>query len=144
MLKINLLAVIVNTILSLGLGFIWFAVLFKKPWAAEMNYSGAKPTPKVMLKSFSIFLIGSFFTSLIFAYIMKIAEFMAAFKILPQGLEALSVAFFIWLGFYLPQSLGRVSWEFKSFRLVLINGSYDLVRMILMAMIFWNWKLSVQ
>lgn len=144
MLKINFLAVLLNTVLSLGLGFLWFAVLFKKPWGEEMNYSGEKPTPAVMMKSFGIFLIGSFFTALVFGYIMKISEFIAAFKVLPVGYEAFSVAFFIWLGFYLPQSLGRVSWEFKSWRLVLIHGSYDLVRMVMMAMIFWNWKVSAQ
>ncbi len=144
MLKINILAVLLNTVLSLGLGFVWFALLFKKPWAQEMNYSGEKPTMAQMMKSFGIFLLGSFFTSLIFAYIMKISEFIAAFKVLPVGYEAMSVAFFIWLGFYLPQSMGRVSWEFKSWRLVLINGSYDLIRLVMMAMIFWNWKVTVE
>lgn len=141
--KLNYLAVIVTAILSLGLGYLWFTVFFGKPWAKIMNYDrSVQPTKQGMMRSFAIFLVGAVFTSLVFAGLIEAARMIAYFGYLPKGTEPLLMVLAVWLGFYLPQSLGRVSWEGKCWGFVVINAGYDLVRLLMMAGIFWFWRAS--
>ena len=49
-------------------------------------------------------------------------------------------ALFTWVGFFLPLQIGRVAWEQKGWGLVAINGSFDLVRLVLFAFILVYWR----
>ena len=44
-------------------------------------------------------------------------------------------AFFTWLGFYLPQDLGRIAWENASWKLFFINTCYHFLSLFIAAMI---------
>ena len=52
---------------------------------------------------------------------------------------ALNSAGFTCLGFFLPNQVGRVAWEQKTWGLVAINGGFDLVRLMLYAFILAYW-----
>lgn len=139
--KLNYLAIIVTAVLSLGLGFVWFNLLFEKTWNKIMNYDPEiKPEPKAMAKSFAIFIIGALFTSGIYAVLVEATRLIAMFGYLPKGSEPLILVLAIWLGFYLPNSLGRVSWENKGWNFVVINSGFDLVRLCIMTLVFWVWR----
>jgi Protein of unknown function (DUF1761) len=52
----------------------------------------------------------------------------------------LSAAFFTWLGFFLPQTLGQKAWEGRSWKLVFINAIYNLIGLSITGLILAHWK----
>lgn len=52
----------------------------------------------------------------------------------PVG-AALSSAIFTWLGFYVPQDLNKVSFQMRSWKLFLIDTSFNLVSLSVAAFI---------
>jgi hypothetical protein len=59
---------------------------------------------------------------------------------LAPWIYAVNAAFFNWLGFFLPLQMNRVAWEMKKWGLVLINASFDLVRLLLFGFILSYWQ----
>jgi hypothetical protein len=139
MISVNYLAVIATAILSLFLGFIWYSILFNKQFFKYYEVKmdpNKKPSAAVMFKSFSIFLLFAFFTSLVFAMGL---ELWRKNQLEPHWCHSLKYAFMVWLGFFLPFHIGKVTWEMKKWGIVVLNGSYELIRVMLMALILWYW-----
>jgi hypothetical protein len=59
---------------------------------------------------------------------------------LAPWIYGLNAAFWNWLGFFLPVQMGRVAWEMKRWGLVVINSSFDLVRLLLFGLILAYWQ----
>lgn len=148
---INLWAVLGAAILSGGLGALWYSpVLFGKRWMAEMGYTpeimaSMKMKPRVAI---TLMFLGTLLTSYILAHFIKLSEMIAGTYALGDsgalwhplvGVTAIqdgvSMGFWIWLGFLLPQAMGVVLWENKSWTLLGINASYQLVSIVLMSAI---------
>jgi hypothetical protein len=137
--SVNFLAVIASSILSLILGFLWYGNLFRDQWLkySEVKFAeGERPTPAAMVKSITIFFVSALFTSYVFGLGLEIWRH---FLTEPKWLDSLYFAVIVWIGFFIPFQTGRVSWEKKSWNLVFINGSFDLIRLLLTGLIFWFW-----
>lgn len=118
--EINYLSVLIAALAAFFLGYIWYSILFVKPWQAEigMKDQGKSATPP----NLGTLLLGSFILELIMAFTL------AAFI----GSDA-DWVFGLWAG--LAAGLGWVSFAFgvnylfegKSFKLWLINAGYNTV-----------------
>ena len=76
---------------------------------------------------------------------MGAAHNLAAWQFVPGVPEmgpvnnALSSAFFLWLGFYFPSHLGATVWEQKSWKLFGIDAGYSLVSLLVVSLILTCW-----
>ena len=52
---------------------------------------------------------------------------------------ALNSALWTWLGFFLPLQIERVAWQ-RKWGLVVINSSFDLVRLLIFSFILSYWQ----
>jgi hypothetical protein len=102
----------------------------EKPSSGEMNKS-------LVLMAFSSFLI-----AFVYAHTQGVwrAGAWGLSPDMPSHLIALNSAFFTWAGFFFPMQITRVAWEGKSWGLVAVNTSYDLVRLLAFAFILAYWR----
>ena len=70
--------------------------------------------------------------AIVMAYVM--AHFGIAWGVF-DVVGAVELAFWLWIGFIVPATLGVVLWEGKSFKLFAINAGYWLVAMIVASII---------
>ena len=141
MLRINLVAVLLATVASFILGFVWYAKLFTKPWMRELGYDpNLRPDGKTMAKGMALMVIGNF----LFAWVL--AFYFAGWRLLPGGPAefgtlafALNSGLSVWIGFFLPVHLSRVVWEKHSWKLFSINSGYHLVATGVVAVILAYW-----
>ena len=134
---VNITAVVVATLATFVLGFLWYTPLFGKAWAAEMHVdmSGPKPTAGVMAKGMIIMVIGNFLMAYVFASNSMAWSFVPGVKEMgPMGNIA-NATIFTWLGFYLPGDLSRVAWEKASWKLFAINTGYHFFMLLVAAII---------
>ena len=139
-LNINFLAVAVCVLLSFVLGFVWYAALFMKPWTKEMGYDpNMRPDKKQMMKGMMVSIIGNFL------FVWMLAFYLAGWKYFPNSDEmgtmsfAVNSALSVWLGFFVPVHLSKIVWERHSWRLFFINSGFNLVSVILVALILAYW-----
>jgi hypothetical protein len=125
------LAILGAALASIVIGFIWYHPrVFGGMW---MRLSGI--TPEMVEKAKRRKLLHAFFglfASILVAYVMF--WFGAAWSVYDWP-GALQLAFWCWIGFVAPALLGTVIWEQRPFRLFLINASYWLAALIVMALV---------
>lgn len=139
----NFLAILVCVIAAMPLGFLWFGPLFGKKWAKEMGIPfEEKPDGKTMAKSMAIYLFGSLLTIWVLAHTIPVwmPSTWGVGEDAALWVYAINGAFWNWLGFFLPLQMGRVAWEGRSWRLVLINSSFDFTRLMAFSFILTYWK----
>ena len=143
MMNLNYLAVLACAVVAMPIGFLWFGPLFGKAWSRHMNAANVHaPDSAAMSKAMAIF----FASNLLIAYVL--AHAIEAWQASSWGLSpdaapwvyALNAGFFNWLGFFFPLQMNRVAWEQKRWGLVLINSTFDLVRLLLFAFILSYWQ----
>ncbi len=140
-LKINFLAILVAMVVNFILGFIWFTPLFGKAWGKEMGFhSDVKPDNSVMLKGMAFSLIGNLLFAGVLAHNIAAWQFVPGVKDMGPFSNALTAAFFTWLGFYLPGELGATVWEQHSWKLFGINTGYHLASLLVVASILTYWS----
>lgn len=134
--EINYLAVLAAGVASMILGAIWYSPkVFGTLW---MRLSGLTTEQlnaakqKGMAKSYAIAFIGS----LVMAYVL--AHF-ADYAQATTFSGALQLGFWTWLGFMATKSLGSVLWENRPVKLYVLNNAYDLVNLVVMAVILVLW-----
>lgn len=126
--SLNLVAVLVAGLAAFILGSLWYSpLLFGDVW---MKMAGVKKTKKnkLMWLKFLIYLIGQLVMAFVLAHILIFAAAVTY-------VEALITAFWLWLGFIAPITLGSVLWEKKSINLFALNNAYNLIALGLMACI---------
>lgn len=137
---INYLAILVCGIVSMFVGYLWYGPLFGKTWMALMGMKMEMMTEaqkKGMSKSYFMMFVGS----LVMAYVLSYNLFFAATYLKVSGVSAgFMSAFWNWLGFIAPVTLGSVLWEGKSWRLWFLNNSYQLVTLLIMGAILAVWR----
>jgi uncharacterized protein YacL len=130
MINVNYLAVLVATIASFVVGMLWYGPLFGKTW---QKLSGFKKKGHLSAQvSMSI----GFVLGLVNAYVL--AMFASLFHIVNVP-GALTLAFWIWLGFNMPLTAGAWIWEGKPFKLFALNTVHSLVSLAIMACIVALW-----
>ncbi|HSR89125.1 MAG TPA: DUF1761 domain-containing protein [Candidatus Udaeobacter sp.] len=137
---INYLAILVCGIVSMVIGYLWYGPLFGKVWMGLMGMRMENMTEekkKGMAKSYFMMFVGSLFM----AYVLSFNLIFAATYLKMTGLSAGAVcAFWNWLGFIAPVTLGSVLWEGKSWKLWLLNNGYQLVTLVVMGTILMAWR----
>src|SRR3989338_8118559 len=115
--EVNYLAVLVAAVASFLLGWLWYGPFFGKP---SMKLS---PVTAMIL---------GFLTYLIIAYVL--AGFISILNA-ATIVEGMKIAFWIWLGFIATTTLGSFLWEGKSIKLYLLNNAYNLLNILVIAVI---------
>lgn len=131
---INYLAVLIAAIASMIVGFLWYGPIFGKTWTAFMGMDPKKMTDEMkkgMMKGYLV----AFIAALVMAYVLA---HVIAYTLATSIMDAVFAAFWTWLGFIATVLIGIVLWEKRPVKLYLINASYYLVTLIVMAIIiFW-------
>lgn len=144
--EINYGAVAVTGILSLVIGFLWMAVIWRKPYQ-ELMYGfekkeTEKPSTSAKIQSFVIYILVSFVTSIAYAVCLELWK--AGGNAFGYDSNSLAHAFWFTMlivaGFTLPFTVGKKVWQFKSWIVVGVDTSYEIVRFTIMLLIFWFWK----
>lgn len=129
--------VVLASVIAFVLGFLWYGPIFGKKWGGLMGMKmDEKPEMKNMLGSMGMNALGNLLTAyvLVFSIGAWIPSIWAA-HLETTAIDsapwfyALNATIFIWLGFFVPMQLNRVAWHERSWKLVAIDGSYDLVRL---------------
>lgn len=137
---INYFAIIIATIVSFGLGSVWFSKLFGKAWM-KIHHADIKSADdmKMSMKGMWKFMLVEFIATLFinfFVYLTSIQSSSLKF--------AFVTVFFLWLGFILPTITSSVLWgnDDKKFmaRKILISSTYRLVAMLISATVFFMWR----
>jgi hypothetical protein len=136
---INYWAVIVAAVVQMVLGFLWYGPLFGKTWATLMGFTPEKMNEqktKGMTVNYIIMALGALLMSYVLAHGLIFGNTYLHMAGATSGLQG---AFYYWLGFIVPVSLGTVLWEGKPWKLWFINAGYYLVGLGLMGMILSAW-----
>ncbi len=135
MVPVDYLGVLINAILSMVLGFLWYGPLFGKKWIklSSLKSDNSKASGSVMARMYTLMFIGA----LLMAFILDHALIFASVYLKIYGISAgLMVGFVNWLGFIAPVTLNEVLAGNKSFRLWLINAGYYLILLLVMGIVF--------
>jgi hypothetical protein len=126
----DILGSVAAAIASMALGFFWYSdALFGVAWRADMGFSDemmAVEKNKGMAKQVILGFIAEFVTALVFSY------FFYALGII-NITQALTVAFWAWLGFSATLQFGEVLWARFSQKLFFINTTHRLLSFLLIA-----------
>jgi hypothetical protein len=140
--QINMTAILVAVVANFILGALWYMPLFGKAWAKEMKMDlSQKPPKSAMYKGMIIMVIGNFLMAYVFAHNIAVwnpETWGQAASTISAGQNAAMAAFFTWLGFFLPQDLGRIAWENSSWKLFFINTVYHFLSLLIAAIILVN------
>jgi hypothetical protein len=140
-LGINYIAILVATVVNFFVGFLWYSVIFKNPWAKEMGMpTDAKPPAGSMVRGLVMGFIGNFLMAYVFAHNNAAWSFVPGMEKMSTVENIMSAAGFTWLGFYLPTDLNTVAWEGKSWKLFGINTGYHFTIVLVAAAILYFMK----
>jgi hypothetical protein len=135
------MAVLAATVASMVLGFLWYGPIFGKQWMALMGFTQAsmeEAKKKGMAKSYAAMAIGSLVMFYVLAHSL---EFASAYTGATGAEAGCMVAFWSWLGFVAPVTMGSVLWEGKSWKLWILNNSYWLLNLIIGGVILARWQM---
>lgn len=134
---INYWAVLVSAIVAYFIGAFWYSpALFGNAWMKSGGMSQKdinKAKKKGMGKLYFIGFIGTLVMAFVLAHFVQYVG-AESFN------DAMMLAFWIWLGFFVPVMIGSVLWENKSVKFYLINVVYQLVSLEVMAVILAVWN----
>jgi len=128
--EINWLAILLCGLVNLVVGFLWYGLLFSKPWVALVNKSEEElaAMEKSAPKSYLI----SVFTTMLMAFVL--VNVLIAVKADSIG-EGLFWGFLLWLGFEAMTRIEDVLFEKRPFKLYLINTFFNLILILCMSII---------
>jgi len=142
MVPINYLAVLVSTVVMIVLGSLWYGPLFGKKWIALMGFDMNKVQEMqakgmgAMWKSYALMGLGALIMSFVLANSISFTKIVLGTTGMAAGMQA---AFWNWLGFIVPVSLGTVLWEGKPWKLWFLNAGYYLVGLLLIGTLLAVW-----
>lgn len=134
--EVNLVAVLVATVAAFVVGALWYGPLFGKKWKELMGLTdeSVKSMKMTMMQA----MVGGFVTTLVLVYVL--AHFL---NLIPEGTvgAALTLAFWVWLGFVATIMMNSVWYENRPWKLYLINASHYLVAICVAALVlaWWPW-----
>ena len=138
--NISYLAVLLAGVSSMVVGFLWYGVLFKKHWMEMMGYTSESMAGMKMSanKAYLLQFVASFVMACVLAHFIRLGMlYFPDVSALKAGVHS---AFWAWLGFVAPVTLGVVLWENKPWKLWLINTSNYLVSLVVMGVILSLWE----
>ncbi len=133
---INYLAVLVSAIAAMVIGGLWYSpILFGKLWMKLSNIT-KKQIEEAKKKGMSKSYIVMFIATLVMSYILAhFVDYVEATTVI----EAIQLAFWVWLGFIVTVLISSVLWEGKPTKLFLLNIFHYLVTLGVMSIILTLW-----
>lgn len=131
---INLYAVLGAAVASFSIGAFWYSpVGFGKPWMRLMGYTEEVMRSMTMTpaRAMTIGFLMALLTSYVLAHFVAVWN-EVAFGAMTWG-DGLMLGFWIWLGFQVTIHIGSVLWENKSWKLFVLNASYQLLATLTMS-----------
>jgi hypothetical protein len=133
---INWLAYIVSVVAMIALGFLWYGPLFGKEWMRLLGISPQMEGARKWPASLAVQVVGA----LVMVFVLARAILVGGATEGVSGFAAaFHFAFWNWLGFIAPVTIGMVLWEGKPFKYWLIVAGYWLVALILSGAILALW-----
>ena len=137
MVPINYFAVLTSVVAMMAVGFVWYGPLFGKQWMALTGFSPDRMSASEAKKSYMLTALGS----LLMAYVLAHSIIFAGVYLNMTGFMAgIDGAFWSWIGFVAPVTLGTVIWDRKPWKLWILNNGYWLVGMLVMGVILGMWS----
>ncbi|SRR6266849_5999374 len=136
-------AIAIAVVANFIFGWLWYGPVLGKAWAKEMKMDMTqKPPAKVMVRGMILMIIGTFLMVFCLKHNMEVWR-PSTWKVgtdQPNHLIGFQAGFFTWLGFFVPQLLGGVAWESKSWKLTGINAAYQFLSLQMVGMILAFWR----
>ena len=133
---VNYLAVLVASVVGMGIGAFWYSpAAFGKQWAAMMGWSEAKMRERMKKATGTSYFV-AFLGNVVMAFVL--AQLIANIGVVTMG-AAVVLGIWVWLGFIATTFLNSVLWEGKSWQFYSINTSYQLVSIVIMSLILTLW-----
>lgn len=127
----NWLGIVIATVAAMAIGSLWYSkLMFGKEWQKLVKLKD-KDMKKGMISGMLVMLVMAFIS----AYVLKRFIVIAAPV---EMLEALKLAFWIWLGFVVTYVVGGGIFEKRSAELMAINLANQLVTLLVMAAILFK------
>ncbi len=137
---INWWAILVTTLISFILGFLWFGPIFGKAWMKTLGLTMPETiTPEMkkgMIKGYIIVAIGALIMNFVLLHNLTFGIQYLGFGGIAAGLQG---AFWNWLGFVAPATIGSYLWESRPFKHWVITAGYYLVALLINGMILASW-----
>ncbi len=131
---IHLGSVLVSAVAIMILGALWYSpLLFIKPWMAAVG----KKQEDINKDGAGKMYAGMAVVALLFSYV--IAHFVV-FLNLTTSAQALQFALWTWIGIAIPVTASDYLFAGRSFKLYMINLGYQLVSIVVMALIITLWR----
>jgi len=137
MIEINYLAILACGVAAMILGFLWYGPLFGKMWAdlmgcGAMTAEQVKEKQKKATPGYIVQFIGALLMAYVLAHGLTFGNAYLNMTGIGAGLQG---AFWYWLGFVAPVTIGSVLWDGKPMKLWYINAGYYLVQLLMMGVI---------
>lgn len=131
--EVNYIAVLVASAVSMAVGFVWYTVLFGKPWMKLMGYTKAsmEKEKENMGKTYTISFILTLLTAYMLFHVMVFSESYFHYSAVMTGLTS---AFSMWLGFVMTVQATDVLFGGKQWKLFAINTGYQLASLLAMGL----------
>jgi hypothetical protein len=137
MYTINFWPILVASVVAFVISALWYSpILFGKEWMALTKMSDADMDAAKAKGVWKYYVIQFIVTLVTFAVL--------AFIIVSTGVRGGSngafMGFLVWLGFVLTADIGRLIWENKPFKLIVIQSVANLVNLVIGGAIMGMWK----
>lgn len=132
----NYIAIIAAALASMAIGGVWYSpMLFGKQWIQLMGY-GKKEEEKMKQDATKAYALSAI-SSIIIAYVMSL---LIPLTNTQTVMDAVQLAFILWLGLIAAVTFQSVAFEGKSKDLFILNNAYNLISLIAIAVILTLWK----
>jgi hypothetical protein len=129
---VNWLAVVLATVSSMVVGFVWYArPVFGNLWMKLVGLKESDMT-KGSAKAIPLTIVASFITAYVLAHVTYLAHSFFGNSFL---VDALQTAFWLWLGLTAARVLVHDLFEKRPLTLTLLTVGHELVTLLIMALI---------
>lgn len=141
MVDVNYLAILACGVVAIIIGFIWYGPLFGKIWMKMAGFDKLSPEElEKGKKQMPLMAAIQFVVALGMAFVMSHSLIFASAYLHESGVFAgLQTAFWNWLGFVVPTTIGMVLWEGRPWKYWFITAGDWLVTMLVMGVILALW-----
>lgn len=132
---VNYIAVLGAAVAAYVVGALWYGPVFGRAW---MKLSGiTRESMKDMPLTPAVAMTLGFITTLLTSYVMAVFVTLLG----PINAQAaLTLSFWIWIGFVMTTLAGGPLWEGKSFKLFAFNSAHSLVALSVLSLILTFWR----
>lgn len=130
-LEINIIGILVAAVVSMAIGYVWYApAVFGSTWMKAIGKT--KKSMQAEKKDMPMVMGVAFLVSLLMAFVLD--QFLVQFGV-SDFVNAMRIAFMLWLGFVATVTLVNEMYDKKRWSVYVINGGYQLVSMLAMALV---------